>query len=389
MGSTAKRILTLLLSLVLVFTMCQTVSSATDYKAESKSYAYSLIKAKPVYGNEWLAIDLARDGYTGANSYLTDYYESLAKEVKSKKGVLSSRTYTEYSKAVIVAAALGRDPKNVGGYNLVKYVEDYDSVIKQGVNGPIWALIALDSRGYASSTREKYIQYILDNQKENGSWNNDTDYTAMALQALAGHPEAEEACEKGINFVEVNKTSQGSYRENDSLDASAETTAQVIIAKCALGIEPDMNGLYYFYKSGGKFEHYKGKGVNALATEQAYRAEVAYARYKAGKTGLFDMSDVSGVTVNKPGKGKITYKKSLKKKQIKVKWSKVTGAKGYQLAYRLKGKSWKSKTVNSRTKVVKGLKSKKTYYVKVRAFKYINGSKKYGSWSAVKKVKVK
>ena len=138
-----------------------------------------------------------------------------------------------------------------------------------------------------------------------------------------------------------------------------------------------------------RFEHYKGKGANALATEQAYRAEVAYARYKAGKTGLFDMSDVSVVTVKKPGKGKITYKKSLKKKQIKVKWSKVTGAKGYQLSYRQKGKSWKSKTVNSRTKVVKGLKSKKTYYVKVRAFKYINGSKKYGSWSAVKKVKVK
>jgi hypothetical protein len=37
----------------------------------------------------------------------------------------------------------------------------------------------------------------------------------------------------------------------------------------------------------------------------------------------------------------------------------------------------------------KKLKSKKTYYVKARAYKVVNGKKIYGNWSKIKKVKVK
>ena len=80
------------------------------------------------------------------------------------------------------------------------------------------------------------------------------------------------------------------------------------------------------------------------------------------------------------------------KKQLTVKYKKVTGASGYQIAYSTsKSKGFKYITVNSKTasKVIKKLKSKKNYYVKVRAYKMIGKKKYYGSYSSIKSVKVK
>ena len=86
-------------------------------------------------------------------------------------------------------------------------------------------------------------------------------------------------------------------------------------------------------------------------------------------------------------------KKDKKSKTCKVtlSWKKVTGAKGYQLQYALNKKFKKKKSVQTKkTKyTIKKLKKKKTYYIRVRAYK-MNGKKKvYGKWSTVKKVKIK
>ena len=85
---------------------------------------------------------------------------------------------------------------------------------------------------------------------------------------------------------------------------------------------------------------------------------------------------------------------SLKKykKKVKIKIKKVSGAKGYQIQYSKK-RSFKGKKnvyTTARTKTIKKLKSKKTYYFRVKAYK-LNSNKKVSSkkWSKVKKVKVK
>ena len=83
------------------------------------------------------------------------------------------------------------------------------------------------------------------------------------------------------------------------------------------------------------------------------------------------------------------------KKQLTVSWKKTTKATGYQVTYATNSKFTKNKksvtiSKNKTTKkVIKKLKSKKTYYVKARAYKKVNGTKLYGSYSAVKKIKVK
>lgn len=92
---------------------------------------------------------------------------------------------------------------------------------------------------------------------------------------------------------------------------------------------------------------------------------------------------------------KVTIK-SLKKgkKKATIKLKKVSGAKGYQIQYstkrNFKKKYTKTKNTKKRTLTIKKLKSKKTYYFRVRAYK-LDGSKKVYSkkWSKVKKVKIK
>ena len=98
-------------------------------------------------------------------------------------------------------------------------------------------------------------------------------------------------------------------------------------------------------------------------------------------------------TVKKPAKVKITKAKNVKTKKLTVKWKKTSKAKGYQIQIAsnkkfTKGK--KTKTLSKTTYSFKKLKKNKYYYVRVRAYVYNSNHKKvYGSWSAVKKVKIK
>lgn len=91
---------------------------------------------------------------------------------------------------------------------------------------------------------------------------------------------------------------------------------------------------------------------------------------------------------------KLNSAKSTSKKKIKASWSKVGGASGYQVmwsTYKNFSKNYKTKSVKAkyRSKTVTTAQSKKTYYVRVRAYKTINGKKVYSPWSNTKKVKTK
>ena len=110
-----------------------------------------------------------------------------------------------------------------------------------------------------------------------------------------------------------------------------------------------------------------------------------------GNAGKKHSTPSKTVKVKAPSKVKLTSAKNGKGKKLTVKWKKVTGAKGYQLQYALNKKFKKKKNIQTKkTKyTIKKLKKKKTYYIRVRAYK-MNGKKKvYGKWSTVKKVKIK
>ncbi|MCR5766420.1 MAG: fibronectin type III domain-containing protein, partial [Treponema sp.] len=80
------------------------------------------------------------------------------------------------------------------------------------------------------------------------------------------------------------------------------------------------------------------------------------------------------------------------KKKVSLKWKKVKGVKGYTVYCKKskKGKWKKLKTVSAKktSYIKKKLKSGKSYYFTVKAYKVINGKKVYGKFTT-KKVKVK
>ena len=96
----------------------------------------------------------------------------------------------------------------------------------------------------------------------------------------------------------------------------------------------------------------------------------------------------------KPGKTSITKAVRAKNnRSIKLTFKKAGTATGYQIKYSTSKKFGKkvTKTVNTKKNmaVIKKLSAKKTYYIKARAYRKTGKSKKYGSWSKVKTVKVK
>ena len=80
---------------------------------------------------------------------------------------------------------------------------------------------------------------------------------------------------------------------------------------------------------------------------------------------------------------------------MQITWKKVKNASGYQITYALDGKFSKGKknvkiTKGSTTKkVIAKLKKNKRYYFKIRAYKTVNGTKVYGSYSKTKKIVIK
>lgn len=93
-----------------------------------------------------------------------------------------------------------------------------------------------------------------------------------------------------------------------------------------------------------------------------------------------------------PGIVKKIIAKNKKGKKIVLSWKKLSGVKGYQIQYSLNRKfarKTKSK-ITSKTKVtLKRLLKKKSYYIRIRAYK-VNANKKiYGDWSKIKKIKIK
>ena len=130
--------------------------------------------------------------------------------------------------------------------------------------------------------------------------------------------------------------------------------------------------------------------------------EVDYVRYYVPKTAdelaqdkkneVNKKDDDKNTTiVTAPARAKIKTLKNVKKRKMQIKLAKVSGAKGYQIRYcdNKKFQGYSVKNIKKTKVTIKKLDKKETYWVKARAYKVVNGSKKYGAWSKVKKVKIK
>lgn len=96
-----------------------------------------------------------------------------------------------------------------------------------------------------------------------------------------------------------------------------------------------------------------------------------------------------------PKKATIKKLKPQTGAKIKVTWKKQKTVSGYQIQYatdkdfKKNVKKVKVASAQTTSKVLKGLEKQKQYYIKVRAYKVVKGKIYYGTYSTVKKVKVK
>ena len=284
----------------------------------------------PAFGTdagEWTVLSLARGGYYAKdNAYFTGYYDRIVETVNTTaasvnmSGALHKNKSTENSRLIVALSAIGKDATSVGNWDLVEAysANGFNWIKKQGFNGTIWALIALDSNNYAttdSTIRQQCVDSILSLQHDDGGWSlmanktyaSDPDVTGMALTALypyRNQPEVAAAAEEAFACLSAMQHDNGTFASGGS--ECAESCAWVIVATTTWGINPDtdsrfikngksvVDGLLAHYLSdSATFQHTVGAGSNAMATDQSCYALVAYDRFINGKKALYDYSDVT------------------------------------------------------------------------------------------------
>ena len=305
------------------------------------------------FGNEWYFFSLSRAGVSIDSKAVEDYLASVAKAYTTELGNDKANKLkpTTIARTILAVGALGKDPANLGGANLLEMLYNSDK-ISSGGNEAMWALIALDSGKYAVSNDAKWnrnglVDEILEYQSksEKGfSWSDkgakaDIDGTAMAIQALApyynNNEEVKTAVDGALEYL------QGKMNSNCQFGDS-EKASQVIIALAALGKDP-LNEANGFVKSKARnlitgLDAYRieGKGfkhlltdtsANNMATQQALLALESCRRLNAKEASIYDVTDLN---VRKTLENRVKEAEALASKQEYYEaalWEKMIKAK--------------------------------------------------------------
>ena len=291
-------------------------------------------------GLDWYALYMYRAGYESDYAAYGSALEDAVSQKYQENGGLDRVRASEWHRTGLAATACGGDAlafgTNAAG-ETINLVADgvYDrgkteDLGAQGINGLTWGLLMLDSRGYAvpagaADTRETILTRILSAQSAERGFSLSgegvsADLTAMTLQALAPYQNSthvftvtdkatgttvertvSEAIELALGALSACQMENGGFGDDGE---SSESAAQVIIALCALGIDPAtdarfvkrggsvLDALLRFAKPDGGFAHTLEKGAdgsNAMAGEQALGALTAYMRFKDGLHSLYDL----------------------------------------------------------------------------------------------------
>lgn len=329
--------------------------------AGAKAYIQSAVSAPVVsylFG-EWAVLGQARAKVPLSDAYIQAYYDKVVAYVQKNMGAdgvlvdpeSHNPTVTDNERIALALTAIGKDPANVGGKNLLTALQDKDimkvtDTSNTDINGLVMGLLALNSRNYTSDT-SWLVQAVLEQQNKDGSWSasadtkpvGDVDMTAMALQALApyykdgGNETVNTAVERALNWL------SGKYRSGYD---SSESCAQVVIALSALNLDANTdarftktvegktlsvlgNLLQYRVAENGGFKHqFADKAVNEMATEQALCAMAAYARFTEKANALYDMTDAA--CAHRFGEWKVTVAATCTKDGVSRRICSICGA---------------------------------------------------------------
>ena len=289
--------------------VCQWQRDKTGITQDESIFSGDFLQSAGIGSSDWLDIGISRFGFE------EDYESYLAALSQRAKDLSDTDNATEWQRCAITASAMGGDPADLEGIDLVKggvYGRgENNSVGKQGLNGWIFALLTLDTMGYktpegAEFDRERILDEIVSSQNTDGGFSlskgeSDIDITAMALQAIAPYyndfsrDDVRKSADKAVEYLSGKQDSSGTF-------GSAEADSQVTIALCSLGIDPEadsrfvknsdlLTALLTYQNSDGGFSHEKGGDSDELATGQALCALAAQKRYELTMRRIYDMRE--------------------------------------------------------------------------------------------------
>lgn len=289
--------------------VCQWQRDKMGISQDESIFSGDFLQNAGIGSSDWLAIGISRFGFE------EDYEAYLTALSQRAKDLSDTDNATEWQRCAITASAMGGDPADLEGIDLVKggvYGRgENNSVGKQGLNGWIFALLTLDTMGYktpegAEFDRERILDEIVSSQNTDGGFSlskgeSDIDITAMALQAIAPYyndfsrDDVRKSADKAVEYLSGKQDSSGTF-------GSAEADSQVTIALCSLGIDPEadsrfvknsdlLTSLLSYQNSDGGFSHEKGGDSDELATGQALCALAAQKRYELTMRRIYDMRE--------------------------------------------------------------------------------------------------
>lgn len=254
-------------------------------------------------GSEWLFICLTQWkpelDFGEYNRALDEYLE--------KNGTLKS---VDYQRIALAKSAIGIDRELI-----INVIREYTG--QGGIMSNIYGLILADSGDYIPrSERLLLASELVKMQLPDGGFvlngqYSDTDITAMALQALAPYKnEYGDEIERALLRLSALQKDNGGFASYGT--ENAESSAQVLMALCALDIDYTKDGRFIknsvtiwdalreYECEGGGFSHTKGGMVNGMATAQVLAAAVCLNRYLEGGGFIYDFKNNGGAEPEAP-----------------------------------------------------------------------------------------
>lgn len=283
-------LLILALTLTTVLSGCGEIDMTKDISRQFKTTVDEVMKEIPEPqanepGSDWIIFAMLQTDMIRSKDYISAYYDSLRAQVKSTKGDVGDYP-TDKIKLAMLAMAHNQTPRDVEGYNLIAEADNYDEIIEQGLNGPMFALIGSQYCKRRLKNEDKYVKYLLNHQDPAGGFSYEDravlDMTAMGITALSfyqGREGVYEAIEKGKKRIEAEL-------ENPTEEISCEAISQIIIAYSQLKIDvrkTDLLERLAEFRVGNVFAHKPGGEFNPMATEQACLALASVVKYTKGE----------------------------------------------------------------------------------------------------------
>ena len=427
-----------------IYAMADSKVTSSDVKTKINESATYLMSVKKT----GFTVDNVKNfnAFVRAGVNMSDYKEEFAKSVKEKLDsnggkIVTVVGYDEnnswapiknesagvYANVILALDSLGYNAKSFEGYDIVSAFENL-KLVKNNENQYLFSSIFTVANKYGLKDYLKKAQnFLVNNYYEFGTgstYYTSTDSTSQFVIAVAPYAGYQSFVDDALASIENFKKDGGYLYNFDNTKVNADSTGLALAAYSAAG---NLDKAQQIYSDLSTFECKDTKGAYYYTADDKSENETATADALTGLMYFYDAlkakEDYDATTtttttaptkkpttkaatyakdgsyVNKKQKSVSIKKLSKAKKGFKASWKKVTGVSGYQIQISTSKKfsretsTYSIKGNKKTSKSFKGLKAKKTYYVRVRTYKNakVNGKsvKVYSSWSKVKSVKTK